>query len=66
MPIYYLFLELAIKREGSGSSTEISTDSLLWDVGRHRGTVQRKGGKKAGKGKCFHVVKCRQQGGTST
>lgn len=35
MPIYYLSPELAIKREGSGNSTEISTDSLLQDIGRH-------------------------------
>lgn len=65
MPIYYLFLELAIKREGSGNSAEISADSLLQHIGRHHGKVYQKA-KKAGKGKRFHVFKCRQQGGTPT
>lgn len=61
MPIYYLFLELAIKREGSGNSTKISTDSLLQDVGNEQ---QKE--KKAGEGKHFHIFNCRQQGGTLT
>lgn len=65
MPIYYLFLELAIKREGSGNSTKISTDSLLQDVGRHHGNEQQKE-KKAAEGKRVHIFNCRQQGGTLT
>lgn len=41
MPIYYLFPELVIKREGSGNSTEISTDSLFQDIGRQHGSEQQ-------------------------
>lgn len=41
MPIYYRFPELVIKREGSGNSTEISTDSMFQDIGRHYGSEQQ-------------------------
>ncbi|KAF4793109.1 adhesion G protein-coupled receptor L4 [Turdus rufiventris] len=48
MPIYYLFPELAIEREGSGNSTEISTDSLFKGIGRHGSEQQKKEKKQEG------------------
>lgn len=62
MPIYYLFPELAIRREGSGNSTEISTDSLVQADMAGSSSSRRK--KKTRQGKCFHVFKLRKQGGT--
>lgn len=48
MPIFYLFPELAIEREGSGNSTEISTDSLFKGIGRHGSEQQKKEKKQEG------------------